>query len=138
MGGKSPVLPSNTNSKSSKISRREPLEGTTSLQVIEDEYCWTIKKWKSLLNCSATRGIEEVTLYSEVFEIPIDRNKITRWQIKAYPGFPDPKNGKEVLVCQLISHNIEVPRGTFQFVTYTKGIIYGQKVHYRSPNYSQL
>ena len=103
-------------------------DSTTSLQVFEGKYYWTISDWRSQLNGSLNS--EEATIYSEVFEIPIDGNKITCWQIKAFPKL-NTQNGKRYLAFRLISHNAEVPRGTFHFVTYTKNMIMGKQVNMR-------
>ena len=103
-------------------------DSTTSLQVFEGKYYWTISDWRSQLNGSLNS--EEATIYSEVFEIPIDGNKITCWQIKAFPKL-NSQNGQHYLAFRLVSHNAEVPRGTFHFVTYTKNMIMGKQVNMR-------
>ena len=69
------------------LSRVTGLAGVseTSLSMTEGEHTWTIRNWKSWLNCSSDANADEMAaLYSDIFIVSVD-NQDTWWQIKAFP-----------------------------------------------------
>ena len=102
-----------------------PWGSQTLLQTFEGKHFWTINNWKSYVDCSPAGA----TLYSEVFTVSTVNGKLTRWQIKAYPK--ESHHGHQYLAFRLICLDEETPLGSFHFVTYTKGWIWGRRAHFR-------
>ena len=72
----------------------------TSLRITEGEHTWTIKNWKSWINCSDKE--DRSALYSDIFIVSVD-DQDTWWQIKAFPVRP--KDGPAYLAFRLVSRN---------------------------------
>ena len=76
----------------------------TSLSMTEGEHTWTIRNWKSWLNCSSDANADEMAaLYSDIFIVSVD-NQDTWWQIKAFPVLQN-KGQPAYLAFKLVSRN---------------------------------
>ena len=78
----------------------------------EGHHFWTIDNWKDWVTCSYHEHHQEMTLFSQEFEVTGDtEDTTTRWKIKAFPV-------EVSLAFQLINQNEYTPLGYFDFERY--------------------